>query len=137
TDRSVDGALDGANDRDRCGSACSDRVRDVGDPSPARVVAGTSDATVLNMTPPGRSDWDVVDQASLESFPASDPPAWGSHHAAASAATVVANAVTLEPPGPAERTWRSPRRARVATMVAAGIVLGGLVALGIRYLRDR
>lgn len=90
---------------------------------------GTVAASTEGM-PTKDADW-MVDEASKESFPASDPPAWGSSHASPSKAS----AEDLENIGIEE-----PRRKRrLRTPILLGVLglfaLTGIVA-GVRYLRS-
>ena len=66
----------------------------------------------------------MVDEASDESFPASDPPAYGSHHA-----TTVENEPTLP--------TQKPRRLRaIIGSIAVGLVaIGSLFAIVQRFRR--
>ena len=76
-------------------------------------------------------EWDLVDEASAESFPASDPPGWGSAHAVPSQ-TTVADEITTP-----NRSHPHGLAGALRAIAVAAIGLGSLIMLAARMRRAR
>ena len=74
---------------------------------------------------------DPVEEASIESFPASDPPSWGSSHAAPSSSTVCPPE-TAATSGPQTRALK-----RLALVLALVSALGSLLTFAFLMRRRR
>jgi hypothetical protein len=84
------------------------------------------------------ADWNRVDEASLESFPASDPPAWGSSHAVAEPAAPIEEADEATMPISGVRARRRAKVMAYAKRIAFGLLaLGALLSFveGMRRIR--
>lgn len=97
-----------------------------------RGTSAASDGVMTTKDP----DW-MIDTAGKDSFPASDPPAWGSGHAAPSQHTVDGNG-EFENNDESSPIMAMARRYRTPILLGVlGVVALAGVVIGIRYARNR